>query len=233
MKKLLALIGPAIAYWCIATVLAQALAVGLLWWKGMLQKDRIVQTLTAAYGFEPMALVGADANKKSVVEFPSADEIIQKRVEASLDLDLREMAIEKALIDLRNMQEQLREERDRYRKLKESFDAQLADLHQDATANALQEVRVTLENLQPKQAKDQIMRMLNEATADDYDNTMRDIVTMVKAMSLDKRKKILGEFKAQPEIDMLQEILGEMLIGTGDAELIEKTREQINDAGAL
>ena len=233
MKKLLALIGPAIAYWCIATVLAQALAVGLLWWKGMLQKDRIVQTLTAAYGFQPVTAIATDASKNSVVEFPSADEIIQKRVEASLDLDLREMAIDKALIDLRNMQEQLREERDRYRKLKESFDAQLADLHQDATNNALQEVRTTLEALQPKQAKDQIMRMLDEATADDYENTMRDVVTMVKAMPLDKRKKIFGEFKAQPEVDMLQKILGEMLIGTGDAELIEKTRDQINDAGAL
>src|SRR5918992_234539 len=103
MRRLLRLIGPALAYWCIATMLALALALGMLWWKGMLDRDKVLNIMAAVYDVE-MPTDDTERNETPEdVEYPSVDEIVKRRVEASLDLDLREMAIDKALIDLRNM----------------------------------------------------------------------------------------------------------------------------------
>jgi hypothetical protein len=88
------------------------------------------------------------------------------------------------------------------------------------------ELQRTLEAIQPKQAKDQIMKMLEEYPTE-FDQPLQDVVTIMKAMPLDKRRKILGEFKSEPEIEKLAVILREIRLGTPDTELIRGTRSQL------
>jgi hypothetical protein len=80
--------------------------------------------------------------------------------------------------------------------------------------------------MQPKQAKEQIMRILEQSPGP-TDNPMRDIVTIFKAMAPEKRKKILGEFKNELEIEKLHDILHEIRLGGADAELLRDTRSQL------
>ena len=113
------------------------------------------------------------------------------------------------------------EEHSRYRRLKESFDSQLAELQQSATSNSVNELRSTLEALRPNQAKNQIMKLLGHPNDPGYDEAMRDVVTILKSMPLDKRKKILSEFKLETEVDALAKILQAMLSDTGERPPIE------------
>jgi|TARA_B100000809_G_scaffold224369_1_gene234474 hypothetical protein len=47
-----------------------------------------------------------------------------------------------------------------------------------------------MEAIQPKQAKEQLLKMIE-------DEAMDDVVSIIKGMALDKRKKIIQEFAAK------------------------------------
>lgn len=229
MSKLLRLIPAAILYMCAATVVAQVGAVVVLSSQGVLTKPRLMQCLAALYGvnLHELEQKTADANKPPSKEQPPFADVIKQRALASRDLDLRETAVDKALVDVRALTAQLKTERERYDQLKQQFDARLAQLEQVFTDTSLQEVQRTLEVIQPKQAKDQILRMLDEAGTEEQDRVTRDVVTILKQMPLDKRKKILGEFKTEEEAEKLHDILKQIREGVPDTTLVRETRAQL------
>ena len=126
---------------------------------------------------------------------------------------------------------QLKTESNRLDSWKQSFDKRLADLQTAATEAALLEVQRTLEAIQPKQAKEQIMKMLAEPKTA-ADDPMEDVVRILKAMPLDKRKKILAEFKTPEEIEKLSEILRVIRLGGSDTDLLRDTRGQLQQQNA-
>jgi hypothetical protein len=109
---------------------------------------------------------------------------------------------------------------------KQSFDERLARLQTAATEISLLEVQRTLEAIQPKQAKEQIMKMLQEPQSN-VDDPMEDIVRILKAMPLDKRRKILGEFRTPEEVEKLADILRVIRLGGSDTQLLQDTRRQL------
>jgi hypothetical protein len=226
---MLRIIPALLLYTCVATVVVQAGALSVMSAQGMLTREKFYQCLAALYGvnlreIEEEALSAA---KPPPPEQPAFEEIIRQRALAARDLDLRETAIDKALTDVRALTAQLKTERERYDQLKQQFDARLAALEQVFADTALQEVQRTLEAINPKQAKDQILRMLDEATPDEKEAVTRDVITMFKAMPIDKRKKIVGEFKTEEEAEKLHEILKDVREGIPDLSLIRSTRAQL------
>ena len=151
---------------------------------------------------------------------------------ASLDLDLRESAIDKALGDLRTIETSLQNETKRLDSWKESFDKRLSDLQTAAADSSLREVQQTLEVIQAKQAKEQLIKMLEEPKSA-TDDPIEDVVRILKAMPLDKRKKILAEFKTPEETVMLAEILRVIRLGGSDSELLRDTRSQLQQGTSL
>lgn len=226
MSKLLQLIPAAILYSCVATVLVQVGAIGYLVAQGTITQEKLFQCLATLYGVNLREIEekGAAANQPPPKEQPAFEEVVKQRALASRDLDLRETAIDKALVDVRAMTAQLKTERERYDQLKQQFDARLAQLEQVFTDSSLQELQRTLEVMQPKQAKDQILRMLDEASPGSQENVKRDVVTMLKAMPLDKRKKIISEFRTEQEAEKLHDILKQIREGVPDLTLIRETR---------
>lgn len=228
MKKVLSLISSLFIAFCVGTVLSLAVFLGMLWWKGGLTGDRFMSTLAAIQGID-MATAAAtvpvaeEPNEEQV----SYDEILRERALKGLDLDLREIAIDKSLGELRNLESLTKTERERLDLWKLSFDQRLANLETQATDMALRELQTTLEAMNPKQAKEQILMMLESPTSGDADQPMRDVVTILKTMPIDKRRKIVGEFKTPDESQKLAEILHEIRLGTPDSELIRDTRSQL------
>src|SRR4051794_27419386 len=92
----------------------------MLWWKGVLADERVLGMLAALQGIKPTTAADA-AQQGADAEQPSLNQILQSRLRASLDLDLRESAIDKSLGDLRALETQLRRETDRLDGWKESF----------------------------------------------------------------------------------------------------------------
>jgi hypothetical protein len=218
-----------ILYFCVATVVAQAGAVGYLASQGVLTKKKLFNALAALYGVDLHEIEKTTnaEHQPPPHEQPAFDEVLKKRAILARDLDLRETAVDKALVDVRALMAQLKTERERYDQLKQQFDARLAQLEQVFTDNSLQEVQRTLEVMQPKQAKDQILRMLDEATPAERERVQRDVVTILKSMPLDKRKKILTEFKTEEEAEKLYEILKQIREGVPDTTLVRETRAQL------
>ena len=68
--------------------------------------------------------------------------------------------------------------------------------------------------------------MLKETSNTD-DDPMRDVVTILKTMPSDKQKKILAEFKLEPEEEQLAEVLRQVRLGSPDADLIRNTRQEL------
>ena len=200
----------------------------MLWWKGVLSDERMYAMLAALQGVQASKPTEIKLDPDS--EQPSFNQILEARTVASLDLDLRESAIDKSLGELRSLETQLRTESKRLDDWKTSFDKRLADLQNAASEASLLELQRTLEAIAPKQAKEQLLKMLDEPKTS-LDDPMEDIVRILKAMPLDKRKKILAEFKTPEEVEKLHEILHVVRLGGSDTKLLQETRGQIQQGG--
>jgi len=232
MKAALQWLGNLVIAFSIGTVVTLAVLIGMLWWKGALADERVLGMLAALQGIKP-----APPQQKAKVldarsEQPSLDQIMEARLRASLDLDLRESAIDKSLGDLRNLETQIKAESTRLDQWKTSFDQRVTALQSAATDAALLELQRTLEAMDPKQAKDQIMQMLEDPTTAS-DKPMNDVVTIMKAMPLDKRRKILSKFTTAPEIEKLHAVLQEIRRGTPETALLNETRKQLQQQQTL
>jgi hypothetical protein len=226
MNRIFGWLGSLLVAISIGTTISLVVLVGMLWWKGALADERLLSMIAALQGIQPLPRGAAAGADPATAEQPSLDQIMQARLRASLDLDLRESAIDKSLGDLRTVETLIKTERERLDLWKLDFDQRLAKLETAATDAALLEVQRALEVMSPKQAKDQILKMLDEPGSP-ADDPMQDVVTVIKSMADDKRKKLLGEFKTPEEAEKLAEILHEIRLGLPDSAIIKDTRNQL------
>jgi hypothetical protein len=228
MKRIAGALAAGFLYFCVATVIAATVCVGMLVQKGAFSDGRMLHVWAALHGIEipntPDVQAGA---KQESQEQPSFEEIVEKRTLVSLDLDLRETAIEKTLNDLRSTETKIRTERSRFDLLVGSFDRKIKDLETNATDAAVLETQQTLEALPPKQAKQQLLMLLEESPSPGIENPIAAVVSLVKAMPIERRRKILAEFKSVDEESKLAEILREILRGAPDVPLLRQARDEL------
>jgi len=226
--KILSLLGKVFAAFSVATVLACGSGIGYLWMQGNLtpEKRQLLAMVLYDVNLDEMRAAAREPDT-AAEEQVSRDEVIERRALAGLDLELREQATNKGLLDLRSIEESLRIERNRYSQLKKSFDTRLAELEQNLQDEAILEVQRTLESIQPRQAKDQILMMLEEDQRNGGEKAMEDVVAIMTNMPLDKRRKIIGEFKEGEDPQKLHEILLRIRLGEPDVGLIQQTREEL------
>ena len=207
---------------CVATIVAQVTALGAFWFKGALDEDRVYRVLAALHGEDLVTmqaqLIAAEESEDR--EQPSYEELENQRTLKNLELDLRESALENGMHALQGLQMMLETNQTRFKKLKDSYDAHLLELAENEKANSLREVQLTLEAIKPKQAKDQIVMMIES-------DGMTDVVAIMKQMSLDKRKKIFFEFKSAPEEEHLFQILTHIRQGEPLASQIAEARNEL------
>jgi hypothetical protein len=219
MGTAIKLLASALIYTCVATVLSQGAVVAYLCTQGTLNRHKCRQIAAVLAGAEiatPQAKPGPQAIEPS--QQVSLEEVLERRVAKSLDLNLREQAVEKGLADLRTLAAQVAEDTRQLDSRRTAFQASLDQLAKDAQEAGITEVRRTLEALRPRQAKDQLLQMLRVGD-------MPAVVTMIKAMPLEKRKKLLAEFKDADEPDKLAEILRQILEGKPEAPVIQQAQQ--------
>lgn len=233
--KVLRLLGMGLLYFCIATVLAQVVVLGMLWWKGAFSDDRVVAMFAALHGIHPdkpnVEAAAAKSKGGHGHEQPSLEEVSKQRLLASLDLNLRESTLDKALLELRTLEQQVATENERLKQWQQGMDQRIARAENTVLESSLQELQQTLMVISPKQAKEQILKMLQTSTDGSDLRAMNDVVRMLKAMPLDKRKKILGEFKSAPESETLADILREIRLSPVEMEMLRDSRNQLEGDG--
>jgi hypothetical protein len=228
ISKIINSIIPLLTYICVATCITLSIGVGYAAGTGRLNRDKLLRMLAIAYDIDPLA---ATEDETSVAdapdrEDPAIDDVVEFRAMKDLDLDLRQQSVLKGLDRLSTMQSQLMIEKQRYGELRDAFAARLKDLDDKALREAMADVQRSLEALQPKQAKEQLLRILEEEPGDN-DQAMRAVVGIIKGMSIDKRKKIFSEFKTEEESKQLALILRMIRNGYPERKAYEDTLENL------
>lgn len=242
IKSVVQFLRDALIYGSVATVLALLLSSGYLWMRFGADKEKVFRVMTAVYNVDTseMEAQQAIAEQRGAHEELAYEEVLNERANRSLDQDLRQQAIGNGLADLRLLQRDLIEERRRYDLLKNAFDAELKNLKSVAKDNAIVELQLTLESIKPRQAKEQLVRMLPEAFGqtdfselpEEDRKTIIDVVAILKAMPIDKRKKLLAEFKTEEEARQLAELLRLIRLGVPEVKLIDETRNRLQEFNA-
>ena len=223
MKRIFSLLTTAFIYLCVATMIAQTAAVSALWAKGALDRGRLYRVLAALHGLDVVTMQTQLMSQKKATEQeqPSYDTRVEAQSLKSLDLDLRETAIDKGLLDLLNLQTSVRTEQTQFQQQRQSYDAKLTDMVAEVQTTSMKELQRTIEAMRPEQAKTQLLKMLD-------DKAIGDVVTIVKNMPADKQKKIIAEFKEGPDVDQLYQILKSIRAGEPVVSQIEDARQQLN-----
>ncbi|MFV1966408.1 MAG: hypothetical protein ACC628_13375 [Pirellulaceae bacterium] len=204
--RLLNWIPGALLYLCAATTAAEVIGAGALWSQGMLTADKITRYCAVLYGFD---LRDLDRPKPDAPQDSRSNReaLLAKRVQDHPLVGDRLAAVTRETGNIHDWTNNLRINRDRYESVKASFEDLLNGLEQDASKISLQEVQRTLEVLRPKQAKDLLLRILEDEPLDANDDVLGDVVEIVRAMPQERLRKIFGEFKTEAERKTLHRIL--------------------------
>lgn len=230
MKRILSLLSAACLYFCVATVIAGAVGLVMLYQKGAFSDGRVLHMWAALHGIQLPSEDSTDVNDKpETEEQPAYDDIVTKRSLAALDLDLRENTLDKSLNELRIVEQRIRTEQVRFDRQVLSYEDKLKSLETNAADAAVLETQRTLEALPPKQAKQQLLSLLDETPSPGIENPTAAVVALVKAMPIERRRKILSEFKTIEEEGKLANILKEILRGAPDVPFLRQAREELQN----
>ena len=206
------------AAFCVATVIAQLLVLGMIALRGNLHGETITKAIALFNGID---ISGAQLQKALTnarnVPVPTYDEVLAQRAQQNLNLEMRERSVRASIDQLSGMQTKLQQDQETFDRRKESFYSLLDEMSKKGKQENLGEVQRTLEALAPEQAKALLVDMLE-------DQQMQDVVGIIKGMALDKRKKILGEFTSEKEITYVADILDQLRQGEPIASVIDKAR---------
>jgi hypothetical protein len=211
------------ACFCVATVLALVIGVGVVWQGGHLTRSRVRDVIGAARGERGVYVAQAERDEGAErTESPSLEEIDEQQSIAKRAMELRESALRNGLADLAFEQARLAEEKGRFEYERTAFRTELDQKEQGLASSAQENVRLLWESMKSKQVKDQVVLMVEEGKID-------DVVTLLAAMPIARRAKIAGEFKEPDEVQMLADILDRMRQGVPDAALIEAARQKLDN----
>jgi flagellar motility protein MotE (MotC chaperone) len=208
---------------CIATMLTLLLGLAYGWTHGYLDKEKLNRVVEVVRGEDvPHGAETADKPKAppQAEEQPSYDDIERSRGVKTRDLELREQSVESGIERIRFETRKLTDERDRYDLLKTSFEKVLKDRRNDAILAGRENIRLIWENIKPKQAKEQILQMIEQGQ-------QNEVVAILSSISITKRAKIISEFKTEDESKKLEEILRLIREGIPDVLPIDQTREEL------
>ncbi|MEM1068779.1 MAG: hypothetical protein AAGI63_07780 [Planctomycetota bacterium] len=209
----------AFAAFCVATVLTQMILLAYFVVQGNLNGDTSTQIIALLNGID------ISGNRLQQVlrasedrEQPDFDEILEARKLKSYDMDMRLRSQKMFREDLSTMLAELTKERTRFDERLVSFQQELDEIRQGAQKAGLQDVQRTIQSLDAEQAKQQLLIMYEDERID-------EVVTIVQAMSTDKRKDILAEFTSKDEADKLAEILRRIGQGMPTTTLIDEASQ--------
>ena len=201
---------------CLGTCLTQLLLIGYFATRGSLDGDTATKIIALLNGIDITGNRLQQVFQKSrQYEQPDYEEILEARKMETLDMDLRLRSQREFRDQLSSMLADLKLQQQRFDERREAFDRRLAQLREDARQEGLREVQRTLQALEADQAKDLLLKIYE-------DDRIDEVVNIVQAMAIDKRKQILAEFATAEEAEKLHEVLRRIGEGQPTTSLIDQ-----------
>ena len=211
-----------LVYFCAASLIAVLVIAAYVWNAWELDAAKLDRMLAVARG--EISLDDTDT-KSAAGEVPAEEvsyqQILEHRAAKVRDIELRELALQNALNELKFEQRQLADQQAHYRGLTEQFEAQLLAVREGAEATGREIVRATLQSLKAPQAKEQLSKML---ASDEMD----EVVILLAEMPASGRAKIIAEFKTPEDSEELAEVLRRIRLGAPQAPMAEQAMNQLN-----
>lgn len=204
---------------CVATVIAQMILFTYFLTRGSLNGDTATKVVALLNGIDITGnrlqqIMRASEDR----EQPDFDDILEARKMESFDMDVRLRSQKEYRDELATMLAEIKEEGAQLDERVANFRAEIDEIDKSAQKKGIQDVQRTLESLDPAQAKEQLLLMYDDQRVD-------EVVTIVKAMSSEKRSNILGEFVGEKDAEKLAEILRRIGEGMPTTSLIDETRQ--------
>ena len=215
-------VGALFAYFCVATVLAQAGGLMYAWSQNKINGDKVFRMLAVAHDVD---LTAEKANRQTVNpatdnEEMSYEQQSQMKAIVSKNLDLKQQALEKGIENLAFDRNKVQEDWDHYERIKNDFLAKWGQLSGSNQEAGQTQVRLVWEKMKKGQAKDHIMKMHREGR-------VNDVVILLEGMPNDKRAKIIKDFEKEEEKEVLFEIMDLIQRGDPANALIDNTLSDI------
>jgi len=209
-------------YFSLATLIAETIVVGYLVSHWQIDAGKLGAMIAAAQGIE---LPGTGETAPPEPETPSTeqasyDQVLEARAVKDKNLQLRELALASALAQCRSDQRKLSEEQTRYAAQRRDYEAKLDATSKGALATGREEVASVLQLLKPKQAKEILLKMLENGEMD-------EVVLLLTGMTDAKRAKIITEFKTADETKKIEEVMRQIRQGVPVAPLVDQARQQL------
>ncbi|QDT02745.1 hypothetical protein K227x_11230 [Rubripirellula lacrimiformis] len=200
----------------VATVITQLILFGYILTRGHFSSETVTKVIALVNGIDITGNRLQQILRQSEDrEQPDFDEILEARKLEGYDSDIRIQSQQTFRDELSTKLADLRTEQDRFDERRTSFKAELQQIREGSQKKGLQDVQRTLQALDPVQAKEQLLIMYDDERID-------DVVTIIQAMSGEKRKDILAEFVSKDETEKLAEILRQIGEGMPTTSLINQ-----------
>lgn len=221
ISRLFGMLAALFVYLCVGTTLALLSGVVYLRATGQLDDKKLERLLAVAQGADGGGLeqLAADGQPRDREQPSYADRDSARQLQAR-HLELREQSVQSALLELRTQRQEFSTEKDRYDELVTAFQKEVRQLQ----ANAVESGRVNIgqlwQNIKPKQAKEQILAILE-------DGDINDVVTILNSIPIARRAKIIAEFKTPEDYEKLHEVLKLMRQGDPEKNLAQQAEEKL------
>lgn len=203
---------------CVATILSQAIGVGVLWSTGNLNGNTIA-IVAAVLAGEPIGEDVAEEIEAESVQV-TQEQLLEFRANRLLDIDHRNREVEARVNFDAGILARVREERAALEKLKKNFEQELKQIDEAETSEGAEKVRSVLAKVKPAQAKDILMS-----------RELSDAVRLLSEMPDRIIAKLLKEFKTEAEMKRAQEILKSLDEGKQQAEAARGALEELEQIG--
>jgi hypothetical protein len=222
MNKLFNALSATIIYLLVGQALAAVVLVGVVALKGGLTHDKLRQMIAVMQGVDLLVLrEGVEEQRaKGQSEQISLADVAEARARKSRDLELREQELRNQMARAASMQRVVTDDTEKYQRMTADFEARLKMLREGTIAQSLDNARQLLENVKPKQAKEQIQKMLDGGE-------MKQAVALLAGMPIEKRAKIVTEFKNEKESEELAEMLRMIRAGEPEVTVIDEAAKQM------
>jgi hypothetical protein len=222
MGRLVRAVGTLFVVLALGTLIAEAVIVGYVWSEWQINDEKLQQMVAIAQGYDLVEMRDqAEREREGVsTEQPSVEQVVEARAGKDRDLELRERALAQGVDQLRFDQRKHAEELAQFKQTRTAFDAQLAKLKDGEQQSGIEQNIVMIENMKPKQAKEQLLQMYDAKEID-------AVVRLMAGMAPSKRKKISAEFRTPEENEKLGEILRRIREGYPLAMVADETEKQL------
>jgi len=200
MKKLV----NATLWTCTAILIGQLFILGFAAIKGYLSPKTVTQIVALLNGIDIQGERLTNAIKEGKnAPVPTYQDVLEAKSNAILSMDSRAQALDRYKRQLDEKDKNLTEREARHNALVAEFKKQENETRSSKETESLQLRMQLFSALQPPDAKQQLMLMLEK-------NLKSDVISILKGLDDDKLKKILGEFTELIDQQKIADILEEI-----------------------